>query len=174
MLEEKEEQQQIIKDKIKKNIDYLKNYLGNYYVNLSKTTYSFYKSLNIDKGESCYVLDSDYEALRRFMAYYLPRDSYTHITYDASELLEVLTNSKDSFIMTEVLIINYTKLAFEMGKTSQFLITKLLDLIAQRNRIGLSTVILAEKDMHYTNESYQKFFFRDLIKDEMKIVEIKY
>lgn len=137
----------------KSKFRYLKNYLGGYFLTLTDKEEEYFYSLDIQRNTSYLVVCSNYNLLKKFMACYLTKDEYSYVAYDINDFIRRIHDSDFDTLGSNVLIIRYPCYAYERGKTEEHIRDVLLQTVASRNRINQSTVILAEKNLPYLQNS---------------------
>ncbi len=137
----------------KRVFDYLQKYLGQYNVYVSPKEEELFTQLNIESDKSYLVYNKDYNTLKKFVSYYLTLRDYDYISYDFNDYTSNYTDPEKDIVYSELLILRYHSGVFEFGKAGSLLRDVLVSTITSRNRAGLITLVLAEKDLPYLNNS---------------------
>jgi len=135
-----------------------KMYLGEYfdtYKSLTRQQVDYFKTLELNLDKSYLVTCSDPNTLKCFMTYYLCIRDSNFKTYLVDEYVsDAGSRDKDSLIDSEVIILQYHKhINTCSDKQDNWFYNTLLGKITGRNRQGLITIVLAEKQVNTLKNS---------------------
>lgn len=127
---------------------------------LSKKEYSLLKKLNVDPKKSYFVKGSR-ENLEKFMAYFLTKCVYDRPSFMKIMLKEYIDgylekNDEGTFLLgadKPLLFLYLHKETSGIGNTDAWLGASTLDKVANRNRKGLATVVLSERNFKMFEDS---------------------
>lgn len=136
--------------------------------NITKKEYELLQSLNLNSTSSYFVKGSRNQ-LKMFKAFFIAKCAYERYSYaecQLKEYIEGLQDREDDFsfltgVERELLFLYLHKESSGIGNTDNWLATTALDKITSRNRKGLITVLLSERDFPIVEES-----------DEVKVIDM--
>ena len=154
------EKKPITQEDINQEID---DYLGEnkkLIKSLTKEDYKTLKALNIDTAKS-YFVKGDQKKLLKFMAYFILKGVLERPSYSKVMLKEYVEGTLDrsdelsSILGTErqLLFLYLHREVSGIGNTEAWIATTSLDKITTRNRKGLVTVVLSERDFPILEKS---------------------
>jgi len=134
-------------------VKFFKTYLREYDVRFSEEDEKYFDGLEIKTENSYVVTCSDFSRLKKFVnCFLLANELFDHVTYDINEYINFYVSPQKDIVYNELLIIHYPVNAFEYGKTKELIQNALLQTITSRNRMGFTTIVLAEKPLPYLEE----------------------
>jgi hypothetical protein len=136
-----------LKEQLYKYEIYLEEYYETF-LNFKKEDFTYFDSLDIQKGKSYIVICDDPVKIKKFVAYYLIKwDFLVFETHNVEDHIDSYMKGTNINILTDVLLLYYNRHVKDYGGSENFIHSILLQTISGRSWKNRVTLLLSEKEI---------------------------